>query len=241
VRVNLLSVDWDYFVPSIDREFALGATEGFSDAMIDALWDARMAQLVATGQRLPGTSGEEEDFWGRFLFQPEAELFYADSHAQAVHPALRREYRQVWNFDSHHDAGYEGRLDDVFRLGWVGCANWMCYYYLRGAALHVRYPAWRDDAVRREVPPLCPVEREIDSGEAVPLVFDAVFVARSGALTPPWLDERFHRFLHSAPLREKRCLDYPWHERPLDRDWIAHLEKQVLPAGRSTVLAGNPS
>jgi hypothetical protein len=223
-----LSVDWDYFVPSIDREFALGAAEGFSDAMVDALWDARIARLLAGGQALPGTSGEEEDFWKRFLFAPEVELFYADSHAQAAHPSLRRRYRDVWNFDSHHDAGYEGRLDDVFRLGWVGCANWMCYYYLHGAALRVRYPRWREDAPRREVPPLCPVEREIDDGEGVPVVFDAVFVARSGALTPPWLDEAFYRFLGAAPFSKRHCLDSPWHQRGLDPAWIAHLEGQVL-------------
>jgi hypothetical protein len=226
--MNLLSVDWDYFVPSIDREFALGATEGFSDAMVDALWDARAAQLLARGRPLPGTSGEEEAFWGRFRFRADAELFYADSHAQAAHWSLRRRYAQVWNFDAHHDAGYEGRLDDVFRLGWVGCANWMCYYYLHGAAPRVRYPGWRQDALRREIPPLCPVEREIDGGEEVPVVFDAVIVARSGVLTPPWLDDGFDRFIRSAPLTERHCLDTPWHERELDPAWIAHLETQVL-------------
>jgi hypothetical protein len=231
VRVNLLSIDWDYFVPSIDREFALGAAEGFSDDMVDALWDARAAQLLTRHCGLPGTSGDEDVFWDRFQLEPEAALFYADSHAQAAHPALRRRYAQVWNFDAHHDAGYEGELEDVFRLGWVGCANWMCYYHLKGATLHVRYPGWRRDALIRELGPLCHVDRTIDDGADVPVVFDAVFVARSGALTPPWLDEKFLQFVQSAPVSDKLCLDTPWHERTLDASWIAHLEQQVVLSG----------
>jgi hypothetical protein len=226
--MNLLSVDWDYFVPSIDSEFALGAAEGFSDAMIDALWDARAAHLLAHGHALPGTSGEEEDFWSRFRLSPDAPLFYADSHSQAAHRALRHDYAQVWNVDAHHDAGYEGRLDDVFRLGWVGCANWMCYYFLRGASLHVRYPSWRRDALWREPEPLCPVDQRLDDGTRPAVTFDAVFVARSGALTPPWLDRAFHRFVRSAPVAEIQCLDQPWHERSQDPAWIEHLERQVL-------------
>ncbi len=236
--MNLLSVDWDYFVPSIDGEFALGAAEGFSDDMVDALWDARAAQLLAGGRALPGTSGDEEGFWDRFALRPPAALFYADSHAQAAHPALRHQYAQVWNFDAHHDAGYEGALEDVFRLGWVGCANWMCYYHLQGAALHVRYPGWRGGAMVRELGPLCGVDRAVDDWAEVPVVFDAVFVARSGALTPPWLDDGFDRFIRSAPVAEKHCLDKPWHVRLLDADWIAHLEQQVVlsPVGSASQM-----
>jgi hypothetical protein len=230
--MNLLSVDWDYFVPSIDREFAPGAAEGFSDDMVDALWDARAAHLLARGSGLPGTSGDEEGFWERFRFAPDVTLYYADSHSQAAHPALRQRYAGVWNFDAHHDAGYEGRLDDVFRLGWVGCANWMCFYYLRGGALHVRYPSWRRDALVRELPPLSPVDRAIDDGKPLPVRFDAVFVARSGALTPPWLDDAFYRFIQSAPLTQRVCLDTPWHDRTLDRAWIEHLSHQSPAAPR---------
>lgn len=160
------------------------------------------------------------------------------SHAQAAHLALRHQYAQVWNFDAHHDAGYEGALEDVFRLGWVGCANWMCYYHLQGAALHVRYPGWRGGAMVRELGPLCGVDRAVDDWAEVPVVFDAVFVARSGALTPPWLDDGFDRFIRSAPVAEKHCLDKPWHVRLLDADWIAHLEQQVVlsPVGSASQM-----
>ncbi|HZU14889.1 MAG TPA: hypothetical protein VFB58_18785 [Chloroflexota bacterium] len=230
--MRLLSVDWDYFVPSIDLEFAgdagapvpyaLSTGEYFSDDMLDALWDSRAAALLSRRIPLPGTSGEEESFWDRFSLAPDAALYYADSHAQAAHALFRAGISEVWNYDAHHDCGYEGALDDVERLGWVGCANWMCYYGRRGATLHVRYPAWRADAARRELEPLCPVDRAV--GNDPPCRFDVVFVARSSAWTPHWLDHAFMRLLDGAPVTRRICLDRPWHRRDPDSAWIAHLQ-----------------
>jgi hypothetical protein len=232
--MRLLSVDWDYFVPSIDREFvesargwripyALRGGEVFPDALLDGLWDSRAAALLAGGQTLPGTSGEEEGFWSRFHIDTGARLYFADSHAQAAHAAVRTGVTEVWNFDAHHDCGYEGAADDPIRQGWVACANWMCAYALGGATLHVRYPSWRRDALAREVPPLCPVDRAIDDDRPTDLQFDIVFVARSSAWTPPWLDEQFETFLASAPVSHHVCLDPIWRTRRLDPAWIEHL------------------
>ena len=234
--MRLLSVDWDYFVPSINHEFvenvrgapipyALGGGEVFSDALLDGLWDSRAAALLANGQALPGTSGEEDTFWDRFQLDPAARLYFADSHAQAAHAAVRTGVTEVWNFDAHHDCGYEGAWDDPLRLGWVGCANWMCAYALGGASLHVRYPSWRLAAFQREVVPLCPVERAIDDRRGVPLSFDQVFVARSSAWTPPWPDERFEAFLAAAPVAHRVCLDHTWRTRRLDAAWLEHLQE----------------
>jgi hypothetical protein len=228
-------VDWDYFVPSIDHDFlgsapgqripyALGGSEVFPDMLLDGLWDSRAAALLAAGHSLPGTSGAEATFWRRFEIDPAARLFFADSHAQAAHAAVRTGVTEVWNFDAHHDCGYEGAWDDPKRVGWVACANWMCAYALGGAALYVRYPAWRADALTREIPPLCPVDRGLDGGRDIGAPFDLVFVARSGAWTPPWLDEGFEAFLAAAPVAARTCLDLPWRTRRLDPAWIAHLQ-----------------
>lgn len=235
--MRLLSLDWDYFVPSIDLEFiewgtrrvpyALPTGEYFSDDMLDALWDSRAAALLRHRIPLPGTSGEEERFWERFHIAPGASLYYADSHAQAVHAALRMGITEVWNYDAHHDCGYEGALDDVDRLGWVGCANWMCYYSLRGAGLHVRYPSWRVGGAVREPAPLCPVDRAIEGDPTCS--FDLLFVARSSAWTPPWLDRTFMTFLDAAPVDRRVCLDHHWHRRDIDDAWIAHLKDSTVP------------
>jgi hypothetical protein len=240
--MRLLSVDWDYFVPSIDLAlapsnqgrqipFALGSSEVFTDEMLDALWDCRAATLLAHGSTLPRTSGAEHGFWSRFRIDPTACLYFADSHAQAAHAAVRTGVTEVWNFDAHHDCGYEGTLDDPVRLGWVACANWMCAYALAGAALRVRYPSWREDALWREVSPVCPADRAIDDGGSLPLTFDVIFVARSSAWTPPWLDGRFEEFLRLAPVAQRVCLDGAWRIRRLDRSWIEHLRQLTRTRG----------
>lgn len=237
--MRLLSVDWDYFVPSIDQEFiraesgrrvpyAIGGGEYFSDAQLDGLWDSRAATLLACGISLPRTSGAERTFWSRFRIDQGATLFYADSHAQAAHSAVRDGIDDVWNFDAHHDCGYEGGLEDINMYGWVACANWMCYYLLRGAELRVRYPAWRQDALQREILPLCPVDRAIDNGHAVNESFQVVFVARSGALTPPWLDGALDAFLRTAPVRRRVCLDVAWRPRTMDAAWLTHLQREAV-------------
>jgi hypothetical protein len=234
--MRLLSVDWDYFVPSIDQAFvgasgsvrvpyALGGGEVFPDPLLDALWDGRAAALLEAGYSLPGTSGEEERFWRRFQIDPAGRLYYADSHAQAAHAAVRTGVTEVWNFDAHHDCGYEGAADDPIRQGWVACANWMCAYALGGATLHVRYPSWRHDALIREVPPLSGVDRGIDDDRPTDLQFDIVFVARSSAWTPPWLDEQFETFLASAPVSHHVCLDPLWRTPRFDRAWIELLRE----------------
>lgn len=233
--MRLLSVDWDYFVPSVTEEsletpsgsvpYGRDMGEYFPDDMLDALWDSRAAALLEKGGQLPGTSGEEQDFWHRFEIAPPAVLFYADSHAQAAHARVREGITEVWNYDAHHDCGYEGALDDVGRLGWVGCANWMCFYALAGAELHVRYPAWLSDEAAREWPPLCPV----DCGNGDPAVpFDIVFVARSGTWTPPWLDGALTAFLEAAPVARRVCLDPVWRRRQMDMGWVRHLQELVV-------------
>jgi hypothetical protein len=193
--------------------------------MLDALWDSRAATLQRHNVPLPTSSGAEERFWSRFTIAASADLYYADSHAQAAQTMVRAGVDEVWSYDAHHDAGYEGAMDDVFRLGWVGCANWLCYYVLRGVDAHVRYPSWRSDALEREVPPLCPLDRAIDDEQPVDLVFERVFVCRSSAWTPPWLDDGFYAFLERAPVRHTVCLDAFWRERSVDLDWIDHLMK----------------
>jgi hypothetical protein len=68
------------------------------------------------------------------------------------------------------------------------------------------------------------VERSIDDGRAVPLPFDLVFVARSSAWAPPWLDEQFDAFLAAAPVAHRACLDHTWRTRGLDAVWLEHLQ-----------------
>jgi hypothetical protein len=214
---NLLAVDFDSFFPTHD----LGDDEYHSDwglydwghsetqFMIESIWPTRAAGFIQYNRPLPDLDGRQVDFWSRFKISRSAQLFYADSNACAVSRQLAGKYRRwesVWLYDAHHDSGYNGAnwVDMVQRGIWT-CEDWMVLYGAMGADLHMRYPEWRAWALDSEPKPSIPVERAVDNGSTPNVVFDRVFVCRSGAWVPPWndIDVRFEEFVTAAPVKSR--------------------------------------
>jgi hypothetical protein len=159
---------------------------------------------VRAGAPLPATSGDERGFWDRFDIAVDAELYVADSNAQAAHPRVAEPRpTEVWLYDAHHDAGYVPRaLEEVREEGRVTCEDWMLAYSLWGAELHVRYPPWRGYALAVDPAPVALLDRQVatsGNGPAGPV--HAVFVCRSPAWTPPWLDPDLERLVLTAPVK----------------------------------------
>jgi hypothetical protein len=76
--------------------------------------------------------------------------------------------------------------------------------------------------------PLIPVSMTIDNGQAPNVVFDAVFVCRSGAWVPSWCDEQFGVFLEACPV--SRRAEIPrniWNQPRPDVLRMAELERAV--------------
>jgi hypothetical protein len=157
-------------------------------------WVYRAQQYLQYSQELPTTLGSEDRFWHRFTFAPECRLFVAESHAAAAHPAVREGVVEVWNFDAHHDAGYERAPEGAFAN-----ENWLMAYN-DAVRKYVRYPAWKRSAFVEEPTTLVAVERQFDDGASIPQSFDRVFVCRSSQWVPPWLDEGFAAFVASCPV-----------------------------------------
>lgn len=211
---RLLVVDWDYFFPNVERpedgqymEFMLydwGHQEG-SNVMLNHIWISRAATFKRTGLPIPTTSGLETAFWSRFRFSNKAELFFAESNSRAASGEVERGIEAVWLFDAHHDAGYKGQVLDVLERGTVSCEDWMLAY--RNNELHVRYPKWRHYASEVEPTPLINVDRQVDDEEPLPQLFHRVFVCRSGAWTPPWVDDKFIDFIAACPVQQRHNLD----------------------------------
>ena len=83
----------------------------------------------------------------------------------------------------------------------------MLGYHLAGATLHVRYPTWCGPALIPGPPPAVSIDCAMDELTPIPVVFDRVFVCRSGAWTAPWLDTAFFQFLAAAPVNRRVNLD----------------------------------
>lgn len=212
--VRLLVVDFDFFFPTIDMPTGdPGHDEqlylydwGHREApiFIDGLmWDVRASSFLRFDLPLPGLSGEQERFWGRFRFSSGARLYYADSNAFAYHTRVRQGVQDVLLFDAHHDSGYRpDAVAELMQRKHPVCEDWMIAYGFQDASLQMRYPAWKPYGPMIEPEPQVDVHRSIDDGavlEGEP--FSRIFVCRSGAWVPPWVEREFWDFLDRAPLR----------------------------------------
>jgi hypothetical protein len=220
---KLLVVDWDFFfmdkAGSDDRE-ALLYDWGHREApfFIETLWPNRAEGFIGNNLPLPGTTGEEIGFWNRFRFDPHAKLYFAESNSRAINTTIVSAtdyFTQVWLYDAHHDAGYRHNGQTVRKLTTEGrwtCEDWMVLYSAIGAKLHVRYPTWKTWAFEMEPKPMVRVDRKFDDGKPPaldrrPITFDRVFVCRSGAWVPSWLDANFKQFIDACPVQDRTCLD----------------------------------
>ena len=149
----------------------------------------------------------------------------------------------VTNFDAHHDFGYRTRAR---KRSW-DCGDW-ARWLQRASQPHGHvatvYPEWR-----RELPEIPPRARDFheawyfdgwhdryNSPWNSPLAvdsepFDFVFICRSGAWVPPWLDEEFDQFIAACPCTRRTTapdlLPRTW--SPMDARAIADAFRAMTP------------
>ncbi len=201
----ILSIDWDYFIHTQEENWG-SYIENTSN--IIHLWYKRYIQAKARGrdmQKWFSLSPEIDGFWQKirehFIFATGLNAYISDSHALSYEIAKKYGCNAVYLFDAHADLGYGGMTSLEFH---VHCANWLGkllkekwieeaniifspytaekeeYFKPINNAFNIRYPKFHD----------------LDTGIEV----SAVHICRSGAWTPPWLDECFFRFADNSGL-----------------------------------------
>ena len=197
---TLLTIDWDYFVPE-KIEWDLGHVE--SEFHIGTMWEIRAVSSDLLD--IMKTSGEEEVFWSEIYSNfdlSDAKLFVTESHLSAFRLAVNYKLKKVINFDSHMDICYEDFVK-FLNNDRVDCGNW-CGNLLKSGKiknatiilskhsnerledvleakqyLNFRVLNW-EDYKRRD-------KKRIK--------IDVIHICRSGAWTPPWLDDKFFKFV----------------------------------------------
>lgn len=127
-----------------------------------------------------------ELFWIKTLRETiDPIVVVADSHAdiaQFIQHAPQRV--KVWNFDQHHDSGYERLRRDEDR---INCGNWAYKLSTKIKEYNLIYPNWRRDfeEPRALIEPNNTFYHLYDDFPC----FDLIFICRSSPWAPSWADD----------------------------------------------------
>lgn len=215
---TLLSIDWDYFIQA-PKEYWLSYQENKKNLL--SLWYKRYIQLKSRGisiYKLFRLSSEVGVFWERikkhFRFAKGLWAYVSDSHALSYDLAKEHDCKVVYLFDAHADLGYGGLASLDFE---VNCANWLGKLLKEQQVqeAHIVYsPAtWEKPEDFAELNRLYSIHYPSSLAELdkeIPV--SVVHICRSGAWTPPWLDQKFWEFVQEAgiPYKIINCQRRRW-------------------------------
>jgi len=221
----LLSVDWDYFIYT---RYNWGSYLENNRSLID-IWYKRYIQAKARGENIQKAfrlSSEIDTFWNKikkhFKFAENIKAYVSDSHALSYKIAKENNCKIVYLFDYHADLGYGGLSSLNFE---VNCSNWLGkllkdnqikeanifyspyttekpeYFKPMNSIFKISYYDFNDFNC-------------FDKN----IVVSAIHICRSGAWTPPWLDNKFTQFIDTLgiPYKIVNCPKRKWDTANID-------------------------
>lgn len=215
----LLSIDWDYFIYTRDN---WGSYLENNRSLID-LWYKRYIQGKIRGEDIQeayNLSPELDKFWDKikkcFIFEKDIKAYVSDSHALSYKIAKENKCTAVYLFDSHADLGYGGLSSLNFE---VNCSNWLGKLLKEKQIkeAYIFYSPYTTEKPEYFKPinniyniRYCDFNGFSDFNECIAV--SAIHLCRSGAWTPPWLDDKFNQFIDSLgmPYELVNCPERKW-------------------------------
>jgi len=213
----LLSIDWDYFIYT-DKD-NLGLYLENKRSLVD-LWYKRYIQAKARGedfQKAFHISEELDSFWDKikkcFKFTDDIRVYVSDSHALSYKIAKENRCKTVCLFDSHSDLGYGG-LSSLNSE--VNCSNWLGKL-LKDKQITEAYIFYSPYTAEKPeyFKPMNSIYNigyyDLNSFDK-PVEVPVIHICRSGAWTPPWLDDKFAQFIDALgfPYEMTDCPERNW-------------------------------
>lgn len=213
----LLSVDWDYFIYTRDK---WGSYIENSKSLID-FWYKRYIRARARGENIQEAfqlSSEFNTFWNKikkhFEFSKSTKVYVSDSHVLSYKIAKENNCRTVYLFDAHADLGYGGLSSLNFE---VNCSNWLGKLLKdkQIAEAHIFYSPYTAEKPEHFKPMnnIFSIRySDFDDLAGKRIKASAVHICRSGAWTPPWLDDKFFQFVDALglPYETADCPERKW-------------------------------
>ena len=214
----LLSIDWDYFIWA-PKEHGRSYWENGKNLL--TTWYKRYLQLKSGGVNIYKVfrlSPEVGVFWEKikqyFRWEKGLQAYVSDSHALSYYLAKEHDCQVVYLFDAHADLGYGGLASLEFQ---VHCGNWLGKLLkekqVQKAYIFYSPATWEKPEDFREQNSLYPINYLRSWAELkkeIPV--SVIHICRSGAWTPPWLDQKFGEFLQGLglPYKNLDCRPRKW-------------------------------
>lgn len=198
----LLSIDWDYFICTKKENW--GSYIENSKSLID-LWYKRYIQAKVLGKDIKESyklSSEWAVFWEkikkRFLFDKGTKAYVSDSHSWSYNIAKEHNCNTVCLFDSHADLGYGGLSSLNFK---VNCSNWLGKLLkdnqIKEAYVFYSPYTMEEPEYFKQINSIYNIKYCSFNDLKKSFMVSAIHICRSGAWTPPWLDEKFNQFINA--------------------------------------------
>jgi len=208
---NVISLDFDFWLEMPEFE---NYDWGFREApfFMDYIWAMRAMDALARGVdlreqiNLPKDEPHPAEFlkllMDRKLNVVRNSVAISESHVMAYKWFVRLKDLHIIHIDAHHDFGYASGMRQL------NCDNWVKYLVAKGKVKKITliYPKWRLRQVNEwenggiEAAEKLGVEVDVCYGleESLPrdLKIRKMFICRSGAWVPPWMDEKFLSIVH---------------------------------------------
>ena len=201
MKNTLITIDWDYFMPYISK-FNVSCLENkrniqnnwYKLYLENKMNGIDITKTMKTGQALEG-------FWEKinnvFNIAKKCNLIVSDSHKIAYRVAKEIQCDKVYNFDSHTDLGYGGLESLDFE---VNCANWLGRLLkdniIKCANIILSPYTGENRSEFKELNMKYLVKYNTIDEIAEDSIIDTIHICRSGAWTPPWLDNEFFSFIN---------------------------------------------
>ncbi len=213
----LLSIDWDYFIYTNEHNW--GSYTENNRSLVD-LWYKRYIQEKAWGRDIQNSfqlSPELDKFWERirerFKFENGTKAYVSDSHALSYNIAIDNCCKIVCLFDAHADLGYGGLSSLNFE---VNCSNWLGKL-LKDKQINEAYIFYSLHTAEKPEH-FEPMNSIYNIGYCKfddlnrDIKVSVIHICRSGAWTPPWLDDRFVQFINALgiPYEMVNCPERQW-------------------------------
>lgn len=225
----LLSIDWDYFFYTKSENW--GSYSESKRSLID-LWYKRYLQEKAMGRDIRESyklAPELDTFWesikNRFLFVKDIKAYVSDSHALSYPIAKENNCSIVCLFDSHADLGYGGLSSLNFE---VNCSNWLGKLLKdkQIKAAYIFYSPYTAEKPEyfRQINSIYHVKYCNLNDLNISFLVSAIHICRSGAWTPPWLDDKFVQFIDAMGITYEtvNCPPREWDPENISLSHLIH-------------------